>query len=314
MKYIDMHCDTLTECAKLGLDLSVCNLQTDFKKLNASDCAAQCFAVFTEGEDEFASVPRYFDFYRQNCERHPNIVERIENYADLKAVLDGERTGCILTVENLGFLKGDLTGLEKLKNAGVRMASLVWNYENELAFPNLVFKDGFPLFGESEKRGLKPCGRQAAEELDRLKIIIDISHLSDGGADELLKDRKIPLVASHSNARSVLNVSRNLTDEQIKKIALCGGVIGVNFCSDFLGGENTFDGVLRHIRHIVNIGGEDVVAVGGDLDGIPAPPDFQDCTVMPKLFAYLADRGLPARLLEKLAYKNFERVFREVVG
>ena len=71
--------------------------------------------------------------------------------------------------------------------------------------------------------------------MDSLKIIVDISHLSDGGADEILEGRKIPLVASHSNARAVCGNPRNLTDEQIKKIADCGGVIGINFYKKFLG-------------------------------------------------------------------------------
>ncbi len=157
-------------------------------------------------------------------------------------------------------------------------------------------------------------GRAAVEELDRLKIIIDISHLSDGGADEILRGRKIPIVASHSNACAVCGVSRNLTDGQIKAVADCGGVIGINFCADFLGEEDAFSAVMRNIKHIIKVGGEDSVAIGSDFDGIPTTENLEDCTRMPALFEFLERSALSPRVIEKFAYKNFLRVFKEVCG
>ena len=115
----------------------------------------------------------------------------------------------MLTVENSGFTDGDEAKIKALKDIGVSMASLVWNSENSLAYPNAEIKN-------SGKR-LKERGRRAVELFDGLKIIIDVSHLSDGGVDEILERRKIPLVASHSNARALCGHRRNLTDKQIKK-------------------------------------------------------------------------------------------------
>ena len=114
------------------------------------------------------------------------------------------------------------------------------------------------------------------EKLDELKIIVDISHLSDGGAEDILKGRKIPAVASHSNAASVFNVCRNLTDGQIKMLSECGGVAAVNYCYDFIGFENVFDGLLKHVLHIIKVGGENCVALGSDFDGIPAYPQLSE--------------------------------------
>ena len=134
----------------------------------------------------------------------------------------------------------------------------------------------------------------------------------------MLTGRKIPLVASHSNAAADCNVSRNLTDAQIKKIAGCGGVIGVNFCKDFLtdknGIFNAFDAVYRHISRILAVGGEDVPAFGSDFDGIPAYKELEDCTRMPALLNYLNLRGLKSSVLEKMCTLNFIRVFKEVIG
>lgn len=316
MKYADLHCDTLTECFDKGFSLADGNLQTNLKKLNKSGCAVQCFAIFTQSEHlahEFSALrfKQYLGFYTRNLEDLG--VKAVLSYSDFEnCVLSGE-TGAILTVENLGFIK-ELSELSALADAGVKMASLVWNYENDFAYPNLIFENELPRFEKRNNLGLKPKGREAVELLDSLKIIVDISHLSDGGADEILNGRKTPIVASHSNCRTVHNVSRNLTDGQIKKIAGCGGVIGVNFCKDFLGEGETFACVLNHVNHIIDIGGEDTIAFGSDFDGIPAPPDLEDCTKMPALLNYLNLHGIKGQTLEKLCYKNFARVFKEICG
>ena len=309
-----MHCDTLTVCADNGFSVVSCGLQTDIEKLKKSGCAAQCFAVFTEGDGAVSAFEKYIEFFGKNFGRD-GILPRVTDAGQLKNILQNGGTGAIFTVENLGFTGGDESYIRKLGAMGVKMASLVWNFENDLALPNLLWDaEGMPVFGRRESRGLKPAGRRVAELLDELKIIIDISHLSDGGAGEILNGRKIPLVASHSNAAEVCNVSRNLTDDLIKKIADCGGVIGVNFCKDFLGLGETFPLVERHLRHLIDVGGEDVVALGSDFDGIPACPGIEDCTALPALFDYLSHNGFGEDVLEKFAYKNFLRVFEEVCG
>ena len=313
MIYADMHCDTLTVCLDKGLNLSDCNLQTSFEKLSESRCGAQCFAVFTDGEPAAARdrVFKSLALFKKSLQG--GSVVPVLCAADLKRAEALNKTGAILTIENLGFIESDLTYLDRLHKEGVRMASLVWNYENQLARPNLVFKDGIPEFEKRDMRGLTKLGAEVVERLDELKIIVDISHLSDGGALQILDGRKTPIVASHSNAAKVCNVSRNLTDELIKKIADCGGVIGVNFCFDFLGGSPK-ESVLAHIKHLIKVGGEDVAAFGSDFDGIPPYPEIPDCTAMPALLSFLEASGIPHRILQKIAYQNFTRVFSAVCG
>jgi len=311
MKYIDMHCDTVTVCADAGSRLFDCNLQTSFKKLVSGGCAAQCFAIFTQGDTARDDFFRYLSFYKNTIKENSRTVIPVNTASDLEECVGGGKTGCILTVENLGFAGGG--DLFFLADCGVKMASLVWNYENAYAAPNLIFDGEMPLFEKRSEKGLTDRGIKAVEELDFMKIIVDISHLSDGGAAQILKGRKIPCVASHSNAERVCGVCRNLTDEQIRGIADCGGVIGVNFCADFLGGE-ALEYVYRHLNHMISVGGEDVVALGSDFDGIPENEHIKDCTAMPDLFESLSSRGLKPRVLEKLAHGNFVRVFRQVCG
>lgn len=305
-----MHCDSLTKRFDSG-SLDGANLQAGYEKLNKAGCAAQCFAVFTEGAGAAFRFEKYLAYYKERLKEYG--LETVTDYAALEKSLNSGKTGAILTVENLGFLE-ELSSLTRLKEAGVRMASLVWNYENSYAYPNLIFEKGSPCFLKREKRGLKEKGKLAVEMLDELKIIIDISHLSDGGAEEILRGRSTPAVASHSNAAGVEECCRNLTDGQIKALAECGGVVGVNFCKDFLGGGEIFEAVLKHIKHIINTGGEDVVAFGSDFDGIPATAGLEDCLKMPSLLEYLSAHGISARQLEKLCFKNFARVFKDVCG
>lgn len=293
MKYIDLHSDTLTAAFDGGYSPLDGPLQASFDKLKTSGCAAQCLAVFTEGKGAALNFEKYLSFYKSLQ------VKKITQSSQL----DGS-FGVILTVENLGFIGNNLSHIQGLKSAGVKMASLVWNNENSLAYPNVTSSG-------REGRGLKPLGRRAVELLDENQIIIDISHLSDGGAEEILTDRKIPAVASHSDCAEVCGVPRNLTDPLIKKIAACGGVVGVNFHKKFLGEGRTFDLIERHIKHLIKSGGEDIIALGSDFDGIPAPFDLEDCTKMPLLLERL-QKSLGYKACEKLCYKNFGRVFREV--
>lgn len=311
MRYVDLHCDTLTKSFDTGNSPICGDLQTTIEKLNMGGCAVQCFAIFTQGANTAHRFKEYLGFYRSLLKEH--AIKAVLNYSDFEKCLNGKEAGAILTVENLGFIE-ELSELSTLAKEGVKMASLVWNFENHLARPNLIFDGENPRFDKRNKEGLTPLGKSAAELLDSLKIIIDISHLSDGGVDELLNGRKKPLVASHSNCASVFEVSRNLTDAQIKKIADCGGVVGVNFCKDFLGDGDTFGCVLNHINHLIKVGGEDIIAFGSDFDGIPAPPRLCDCTRMPNLINYLEKGGITGERLEKLCYKNFARVFKEICG
>lgn len=307
-----MHCDTITVCSDGGYSLADAQLQVNSDKLKKAECAAQCFAIFTQGNGAATRFYDYLKFYKEETVK--SGLKPVLSYADLVSCVSGDDTGSILTVENLGFIGEDAERLYALADTGVKMASLVWNYENPLAYPNLISVNGSPCLSKRETRGLKEAGRRAAEILDGLKIIIDISHLSDGGAEEILSARKIPVVASHSNSSAVCGVSRNLSDGLIKKIAECGGVIGVNFCRNFLGGGDSFERVYGHISRLIKLGGEDVIAFGSDFDGIPVCEKIEGCEKMPDLISYLESRGLKSGTTEKLCYKNFARVLKEVCG
>lgn len=313
MKYIDLHCDSVTACCKSGENFARFSGQVNAEKLISAGCLAQCFAIFTEGENAAEDFQTFSAFYYDLLKENPSLTPAY-CLSDVMQAGKSGKAAAILTVENSGFLKGDISGFSRLAKGGVKMLSLVWNNANEFAYPNLLWKGSIPDFAAREKRGLTKAGKEAVEELNRLKIIIDISHLSDGGADDVLSLSNSPIVASHSNAFSICPVSRNLTDSQLKKLADKGGVVGLNYCKDFVGGEDVFASLLAHYNHVVNVAGEDTVSLGSDFDGIPRYEQMDDCTFVPKLLRYFYENGVSQRRLEKLAYANFLRVFGEVVG
>lgn len=313
IKYADLHCDSVTVSYNAGGNFSAFSGQVNIEKLKNSGCASQCFALFTQGENAAADFERFAAYYNAQIAVDPRILP-VERFSDIEKAEKEGKIAAILTVENLGFLNGDISGIKALAATGVKMASLVWNYANAFAYPNLIFKAGLPAFAARENRGLTGLGKAAVEELNAHKIIVDISHLSDGGVEDALALSKTPIVASHSNCAAVCNVSRNLTDGQIKKIADGGGIVGINFCRDFIGGESTFEALYGHLIHLINIGGEDVIALGSDFDGIPPYDELADCTFVQGLLQYFARCGINERQLEKLARTNFHRVFKEVVG
>lgn len=148
-------------------------------------------------------------------------------------------------------------------------------------------------------------------------MIIDVSHLSDAGFYDVLAHTKKPFVASHSNARSLCTAPRNLADDMIRKLAKRGGIAGINFCQHFLGApdanETYLDLAVQHMKYMINLGGEDFVALGSDFDGIDRYADIPDCSIMPKLVQKMKKAGLTPTQIEKICYQNTLRIYRELL-
>ena len=277
----------------------------------------QCFAAFLFRPDGslYRRALSLFDKFDGWCRDFG--LNHVKRASDLKE----NTVNAVLTVEEGGAIDGDLNKLDEFYARGVRMMTLTWNYPNEIGFPCFPFYDSFftdpsPDFtAREETRGLTAFGREAVEEMNALGMIVDVSH----GSDKLVKDvaelSRVPFVASHSGARSVYDCARNLTDEGIRLIADSGGAVGLDFCADFLSDDKSAEGqfaaIVTHARAIVAAGGEDVLAIGSDFDGIPENPAVKNPAHLPRLLEALADELTP-RVAEKCARSNFLRVFREV--
>ena len=303
MKYCDLHCDALTAHGAP---------QVTGARLAAGGCLVQCFAAFVEGGG-FARFSLLADKFDALCAREG--LHKALRGSDIR----GNVVNAVLTSEGGAF--SSLAELDAMYARGVRMAGFVWNTPTAAGFPNYPDYEGMcagrvpPAVREGE-HGLTALGREAAERMAQLGIIADVSHGSDALFAQIAALHR-PFAASHSNAASVCNNARNLTDAQLRLLASCGGVAGLNFCADFLsedaGAQAQRAALLAHARAVINAGGEDVLAIGSDFDGIPANAYLPDPSRMPRFLQLLAD-AFGARIAEKIAQGNFLRVFKEVCG
>ncbi len=276
----------------------------------------------------------------------------------------------LLTLEEGAVCEGSMEKLHAFYDRGVRMMTLTWNFPNEIGFPNIHMPEngGEPDFTVPEtERGLTEFGFDLIEEMQRIGMIVDVSHLSDAGFYDVASHAKKPFVASHSDARSVCRAVRNLTDDMIRTLAEKGGVTGLNYCADFLhakkpfvashsdarsvcravrnltddmirtlaekGGvtglnycadfledgvpgmpnEGTIEAIVRHAKHIVNVGGEDCLGLGSDFDGIPTHAELTGADKLPLLDSALSKAGFTQRQREKIFSENVLRVYREIL-
>lgn len=321
MKYIDLHCDTIMALMQNeNSSLIDCNLQINLEKLKNGKNILQCFAMFVylKGNDNpFDTCIKMIDRYYKEIEANKDSIAPVFKYSDFE---DNQKKGLIsslLTIEEGAVTMGKLEYLRTLYRLGVRMICLNWNFINGIGHPNFVLKDNEkPDFkNPNVDFGLTEYGFSMIKQMNELGIIIDVSHLSDKGFYDVIDTTTKPIVASHSNARSVCNNVRNLTDDMILKLKNNGGVMGINFCADFMNddgviGKNTIDCAIKHMKYIKELAGIEVLAIGTDFDGINPDIEINGAHLLPKLFSRMAIEGFSAEDIEAVAYKNFLRVLK----
>ena len=318
---VDMHCDTVSalwQSRRAGTPLSLREnrLDVDLVKMRRGGYLVQNFAMFVflgREDDPLVNVLELIDEYYRQLAANSDLIAPVYTCADIEKNAREGKLSALMTVEEGGVCKGSVEVLRCLYRLGVRMMTLTWNFENELGYPGTDVTTGD--FAPSWRDGLKPAGIEFVREMNRLGMIVDVSHLSDGGFRDVASHCKGPFVASHSNARAVCPHSRNLADEQIRALADKGGVMGINFCDAFLSpdGPGTVDGMLRHIRHIRNVGGTGVIGLGSDFDGIDVKPEIRDASLMPLLAQGMERGGFTAGEIEAVFSGNVLRVYREIL-
>jgi len=207
--------------------------------------------------------------------------------------------------------------LERFYDRGLRSLGLVWSRANKYA-EGVPFR--FPASPDTGP-GLTEEGKQLVRMCNRLRILIDLSHLNLRGFFDVADISDAPLVASHSNAHALCSSTRNLTDEQLDTISGSGGLVGVNFAVGFLREDGMvepdstpLDTVARHIEYLVERMGIECVGLGSDYEGAAPPAELGDVTRLPALFEALRDRGYDDETLAKIAHGNWIRVLRETWG
>lgn len=209
----------------------------------------------------------------------------------------------ILSIEGGEVLEGSFERLDEFASEGVRMIAITWNNENELAYPAK----------NDCGKGLKPLGVEMLRAMNARGILADVSHLNEAGFYDVVEHSTLPVVASHSNLRSLASSPRNLWPDQARAIFAGRGFVGINFYSYFLADDRdaVIDDVIRHIDGFCELGGVDYVGFGSDFDGIERWPEgLQNPAGFPLVLERLEKMGYTSSQVAGIAGLNLYRVLR----
>lgn len=301
MKFFDLHCDTIGECYNKKIPLRKNDLHIDLERAKELGEYTQVFAIWISDELRGEDAVEYFDKV-SDC-----FYKEIEKNNDLISLYSEEKATpvkAILSVEGGSACGGTIEGLYHLYEKGVRLITLTWNAKNEI---------GSGAFSEG---GLTAFGKDFIKEAEGLGITLDVSHLNRQSFFELEKIARKPFIASHSNADIVNNKyarKRNLSAEQIKVIKERNGLIGFNFCKDFIESEKAegIDALYRQIEYMLSFGCEDIIAFGSDYDGCQVHSDFCGIEKIPSVYCYLKEKSIDEKILNKIFFQNAEKFFQK---
>ncbi len=285
LSVFDAHCDTLCYIADCGGTILKNNYHIDKERMMRYKAYTQVFACFID--------PRYYDDPKARFEKLYGTFKE-QDFSGITPILSLEGGEPIESLEDVDYLG----------ECGVKCIALTWNYTNKIAG------------GMSDSdAGLTPFGKAVIRRMEDLGILVDVSHLNDRSFYDVAKIATRPIIATHSNSRSICKNMRNITDDMFKIIRDSGGVVGINMYPEFLSDDGiaTSDTATLHIRHFMSLDGEDAIGIGADFDGIPsAPDDLNGCGELYRLFEKLKEQGTPKETIEKISHANFRRVFKEI--
>ena len=316
---IDMHCDTILRCLQGKSLRDMEGTHINLQKMKEGGVAVQCFALFImtngdgadygfEQKSPYEVYQALLQVFQDQMQQNQDLIRQVRSSEE---ILSGIRSGqqmALLTMEDAAPAEGKLERFAEFYEEGIRMMTLTWNYENCIAFPNS--KNAIA----HNTLGLKPFGYEALERMNELGIIADISHVSARCFWDVMKKTKKPVIASHSCARRICDHPRNLRDDQLRALADRGGMVGINFFYDFLEDHpeprSTIESVVRHMRHIKDVAGAEVLGWGSDYDGIPGTLEWGDSAGMPILLDALSPYFTDDEL-DLICWKNFVRVLKD---
>lgn len=311
----DCHCDTLTELYNKNASLYENEQHFDIKRQIALGGGLQFCAIYVPTEVfRYQGGLRYtlclLDKYNQEIKKlHENGIDmlQVRTAEDAGNVLK-HKAATLLAIEEGGAIDGSLEALRCLYELGVRAMTLTWSNRNDIA-------DG--INEEATGSGLTLFGKQVVSEMNRLGMLVDVSHISTAGFWSVIETSTKPIIATHSNAKSLCSHPRNLNDEQIKALAQNGGLAGITFAGQFLEEDwrnACIESVYKHIDYMLNlIGNDDHIGFGSDFDGISHPPyNIQGVQDYKPLIEYLS-KYYSDETINKITHQNVINLLQKVL-
>lgn len=314
----------------------------DLKKAKAGSLVGGLFAMYSPSPGNFARLseqmkggryavplpaPLPMEDARKSATGELAILMRIvrqsqgavslcKTAAEIEAAIGRGSLAVVLHLEGCEAIDGDLHFLELLHAAGLRSLGPVWSRSN-------IFGHGVPFAfpaGPDLGDGLTPAGERLVAACNEMKILVDLSHITEKGFWDVARLSRAPLVATHSNAHALCPSPRNLTDRQLAAIRDSGGMVGLNFATCFLrpDGNMTADTdiglMVRQLDYLLDKLGEEHVGFGSDFDGATVPAKIGSAAGLPVLIAALRDSGYSEPLLAKLGAGNWIKVLARTIG
>lgn len=309
MKLFDLHADigmhVLTRVNKNETDILK---RYHIDKLKKGGIFGVGMACFFEGHETQETAIKMVESLKSEIEQNADTL-----YAYKGGAFDKTRINAMITVEGMCFIKDNPEDMiDWLYKQGVRIGSLSWNDENALS----TGVRGNPL------RGLTELGKRAIKRMNELNMIVDISHTNEKSFWDIISLSDKPVIATHSNARVLSNVDRNLTDQQILALIKNKGLIGLVAAKKFVSQDGSYQNakeLAKHAKHIKELGGMDNLAIGfdymdfleGDFGRFSMASDLQDASESQNFIKALLDEGFSESEVEKIAYKNVELFFEQ---
>ena len=313
---VDLHADTLMWCRWLGYDvltrhepplpINALGGHVDVPRMRDGGMGAQFFSLVTLPVMKGARGPAHavhaqIDILEQAMLHSPRILRPARTAADIDAINAAGALGALLGIEGAHALEGELDKLEEFSRRGVRYLGLLHFSANEA---------GYPAYGRgrADEKGLTRWGLDLVKRCESLDVIVDLSHLNKRGFLDACAIATRPPIVSHTGVLGAFEHWRNIDDEQLRAIAARGGCVGVIFCPRFIGGHG-FEPVVRHLKHIIDVAGEDAPALGSDWDGLIVPTrELADPRGLPRLTRAMLESGMTERQIGKILRGNAMRI------
>lgn len=299
MNYFDLHCDTATECFDKGGELYRNSLQLSIEKGLHLEKWVQVYAIWMNdelrGEVAYQRFSKVYEYLLLELKKNEELIWLCKTGKEIDEALCKGKRAALLAVEGSAALGGKLERVEDLYKKGIRFMTLTWNGQSEVG-------DGCML---PSAGGLTEFGKTVVSEMNRLGMIIDVSHLSDKGFFDVAHYSKRPFIATHSNSKAICPHPRNLSDEAFRIIVERKGLVGMNFYPVFINGKTkaSIKELLPHISHFLELGGEDVIALGSDFDGASMPVELSGIESIEILYDQLV-KEYGVTISDKICFEN----------
>jgi membrane dipeptidase len=328
---VDTHIDTTQKLGREGWDFMAVHepgrgadsSHVDFPRMREGGLDAAFFSIYmagtVTGPEAVKRSLTMIDNVRRLAEQHPNEIVLATTAADVRAAHKAGKIAALMGMEGGHMIDDSLSVLRDYARLGVRYLTLTHSVNTHWADSS---------GDKPEHNGLTDFGKDVVRELNRLGVMVDISHVADKTFWDALEVSKAPLVASHSSCRAISGHPRNMTDEMIKALAEKGGVIQINYSTSFLSNELyeatqknvpaaerprvSWEKIVEHIDHAVKIAGPTHVGLGSDFDGTTVPDGMEDASKLPKITAALLEKGYSEPDVKNILGENLLRLMEKV--